>query len=397
MLKERGFFKGVNLGGWLSQCDYSEERLNNFIKEEDIAKISSWDLDHVRIPIDYNILENEDGTYKADGFARIDKALEWCRKYKLNAVLDLHKTAGFSFDFGEKESGFFDSEKLQERILVCLGGRIMEEVFFGEMISVEAMQDVTRAIEYAREILLLYGERFGEFSAEEYVQETLHSGGLAMLYGGWQKEQLASLSYALYEKERVAYKALENHMISLERPWKEEGKRFRRKYPRLLEGYSADSFSSALVLVEAEGRRNNIRKTLKQCGIEEVDGCDVQTAYQKLSEEKASYDLLIFDYEDFVYAGRLYSFLEELFDLIEQKQGKTLVCVPLGEYLKKLSGGVKITREGTREEHYKERQVTLADAVWWYIPDRDMTKDVKRELAQLPGRQKEIVEKNILQ
>ena len=98
MLREKGFFKGVNLGGWLSQCDYSEDRLNHFITEEDIAKISSWDLDHVRIPVDYNILENEDGTYKAEGFARIDKALEWCRKYNLNIVLDLHKTAGFSFD-----------------------------------------------------------------------------------------------------------------------------------------------------------------------------------------------------------------------------------------------------------------------------------------------------------
>ena len=30
-------------------------------------------------------------------------------------VLDLHKTAGFSFDAGEKEAGFFDSEKYQQR------------------------------------------------------------------------------------------------------------------------------------------------------------------------------------------------------------------------------------------------------------------------------------------
>lgn len=119
MLQERGFFKGVNLGGWMSQCDYSEDRLNNFIKEEDIAKIASWGLDHVRIPIDYNVLETEDGGYKEEGFARIDKALSWCRKYNLNVVLDLHKTAGFSFDENEKESGFFDSAALQERFF-CL-------------------------------------------------------------------------------------------------------------------------------------------------------------------------------------------------------------------------------------------------------------------------------------
>lgn len=116
MLKDKGFYKGVNLGGWFSQCDYSEERLNNFITEADFKILSSWKLDHVRIPVDYNIFENDDGTYKDDGFERIDRAFELCAKYGLNAVLDLHKTAGFSFDsYGENESGFFDSEDLQER------------------------------------------------------------------------------------------------------------------------------------------------------------------------------------------------------------------------------------------------------------------------------------------
>lgn len=145
MLRERGFYKGVNLGGWLSQCDYSEDRLNNFIKEEDIAKISSWDLDHVRIPIDYNVLENEDGTYKEEGFARIDKALSWCRKYNLNAVLDLHKTAGFSFDKGEQESGFFENEKLQERFY-CLWEEIARH--YGncsEYVAFELLNEVTDA------------------------------------------------------------------------------------------------------------------------------------------------------------------------------------------------------------------------------------------------------------
>jgi len=116
MLKNKGFYKGVDLGGWFSQCDYSEERLNSFITEKDIIKIASWGVDHVRIPVDYNILENDDGTYKEDGFDRIDRALEMCEKHGLRVVLDLHKTAGFSFDnYGESESGFFDSEALQER------------------------------------------------------------------------------------------------------------------------------------------------------------------------------------------------------------------------------------------------------------------------------------------
>ena len=114
MLKERGFYRGVNLGGWLSQCDYSAERLDGFITEEDFARIARWGFDHVRIPIDYNVIQNADGTMKPEGLARIEGALALCEKYGLKAVLDLHKTQGFCFDAGEHEAGFFESEKYQE-------------------------------------------------------------------------------------------------------------------------------------------------------------------------------------------------------------------------------------------------------------------------------------------
>lgn len=117
MLKEAGFYRGINLGGWMSQCDYSQERLEHFIEEKDFARIASWGLDHVRIPVDYNVLEDERGGYIDAGFARINRAVAWARKYGLNAVIDLHKTAGFSFDAGEKEAGFFESEACQERFL----------------------------------------------------------------------------------------------------------------------------------------------------------------------------------------------------------------------------------------------------------------------------------------
>lgn len=143
MLKEKGFYKGVNLGGWLSQCDYSQERLDTFITEADIEKIASWGLDHVRIPIDYNVVENEDGTYKEDGFARIAKALEWCQKNHLNVVLDLHKTLGFSFDFGEKQSGFFENEKLQERFY-CLWEEFAKHFgSYSDRVAFELLNEVT--------------------------------------------------------------------------------------------------------------------------------------------------------------------------------------------------------------------------------------------------------------
>ena len=141
-MKKYGFYRGVNLGGWMSQCDYSQERLEHFIEKKDIAVVASWGADHVRIPVDYNVLENEDGSYKQDGFARIEKAIGWCREYGLNAVIDLHKTAGYSFDAGEKEAGFFESGKYQERFY-----RLWEEMAANytdaENVAFELLNEVT--------------------------------------------------------------------------------------------------------------------------------------------------------------------------------------------------------------------------------------------------------------
>ena len=111
----KGFMHGVNLGGWFSQCNHTEERYDNFIKEEDFKVIADWGLDHVRLPIDYELVENADGTPLEKGYERIRNAASWCKDNKLNMILDLHKTAGFSFDAGEKEAGLFDNEELQER------------------------------------------------------------------------------------------------------------------------------------------------------------------------------------------------------------------------------------------------------------------------------------------
>ena len=53
--------KGVNLGGWISQCvSYEQKHFETFITEQDIEQIASWGLDHVRVPVEYYILEEEE-------------------------------------------------------------------------------------------------------------------------------------------------------------------------------------------------------------------------------------------------------------------------------------------------------------------------------------------------
>ena len=115
MRKFEGYNRGVNLGGWLSQCDHTKERYDTFIKEEDFAEIARRKFDHVRIPVDFELIlaEHDAFVLKESGFAYIDFAIEMCKKYHLNMILDLHRTPGYSFDPFHGEKGFFDSEEYQ--------------------------------------------------------------------------------------------------------------------------------------------------------------------------------------------------------------------------------------------------------------------------------------------
>lgn len=115
MQKFVGFEKGINLGGWFSQYDCTDEHIATYITENDIKQIADCGIDHVRVPVDYNVFETDDGEYKEKGFKQLEQALDICRKNKVNMIIDLHKTAGYSYEKTYNEAGFFDSESLQER------------------------------------------------------------------------------------------------------------------------------------------------------------------------------------------------------------------------------------------------------------------------------------------
>lgn len=115
MRKVDGFMHGVNLGGWLSQCVHTKEHYDSFITEADIERIAAWGLDHVRLPVDYELIETEDGKPIEAGYQYIENCIAWCRKHGLNMILDLHKTAGYVFDNQEHSKGFFDKPELLGR------------------------------------------------------------------------------------------------------------------------------------------------------------------------------------------------------------------------------------------------------------------------------------------
>ena len=113
----KGYQHGINFGGWFSQKEHTEKHYQTFITEADFATVARWGLDHVRIPVDYELVESEGGILKEDGFRWIKQCILWCRKYDLHMILNLHKTAGYSFA-DESDSGeFFTNLALQARFI----------------------------------------------------------------------------------------------------------------------------------------------------------------------------------------------------------------------------------------------------------------------------------------
>ncbi len=116
-----GFQKGVNLGGWISQfAKYDREHFASFITEADIAYIAGLGFDHVRVPVDYNVLEDEAGNVLEEGFDYLRSCFRWCRTHGLNMLIDLHECYGYSFDPLKKDmdrSRFFYDPALQQRFL----------------------------------------------------------------------------------------------------------------------------------------------------------------------------------------------------------------------------------------------------------------------------------------
>ncbi len=142
----QGFQRGVNLGGWISQFDvYDRAHFDSFITEADIRDIALLGFDHVRIPVDYVLFEEEDGTPKEDGFHYLELCRSWCEAYGLHMLIDLHECYGYSFDPLKKDMDrerFFYDTGLQERFF-RLWRRIAERFApYPEQVAFEPLNEV---------------------------------------------------------------------------------------------------------------------------------------------------------------------------------------------------------------------------------------------------------------
>lgn len=114
--------RGLGLGGWLVKEGYmlhslaasptkiemaitdligkkgykvfNEAYENNYVNEADIKAISEMGLNSIRLPFSYKMLSLKRGEYLESGFKLIDKVIEWCKKYNLYLILDMHCAPG---------------------------------------------------------------------------------------------------------------------------------------------------------------------------------------------------------------------------------------------------------------------------------------------------------------
>ena len=145
MRRFEGYMKGINLGGWISQyAEYDKDHFDSFITKSDIDYIASLGFDHVRVPVDYKVIQDEDGNIIESGFSYLENCLGWCTDNNLNMVIDLHECYGYTFDPLQKtdKTAFFYNESQKQRFLDLwkeIAGRFGK---YGSRIAFEPLNEV---------------------------------------------------------------------------------------------------------------------------------------------------------------------------------------------------------------------------------------------------------------
>jgi hypothetical protein len=89
---------------------------NNYITKDDIQKMAAFGYNSVRIPFNWRVLmEDEPGEiiFREDGFALLDRCIDWCEEYGVYAFLDMHGAPG-----GQTGANIDDSHDNLPRLLM---------------------------------------------------------------------------------------------------------------------------------------------------------------------------------------------------------------------------------------------------------------------------------------
>jgi endoglucanase len=111
------FKRGTNISHWLSQSTARGVARQNYFTVNDVKYIAGLGFDHIRIPVDEEQLWKENGQEDPEGFSLLKHALDWCKQYQLDAIVDLHILR--SHHFNQKIKPLWTSPQAQERFVQC--------------------------------------------------------------------------------------------------------------------------------------------------------------------------------------------------------------------------------------------------------------------------------------
>jgi len=89
--------RGVNVSHWLSQSFMSPEMRATYITEKDFETIAANGFDHIRLPIDETTMWDMEHNKIDVNWGYLKLALDWCQKYNLKCIVDLHVLRSHSF------------------------------------------------------------------------------------------------------------------------------------------------------------------------------------------------------------------------------------------------------------------------------------------------------------
>ena len=149
-------------------------------------------FDHVRLAIDYEVLEDEYGRTREEGFAYVTRVVEWCKRQGLNIVLDLHKAYGYDFNnAGDQKKNILFTNKMVQKRFVNLWIKIAEHYANETHVAFELLNEVVEQ-ENAEAWNLLIAETVD--AIRRIARDTI------IIYGGIQWNSVKTLK--LLEKPK---------------------------------------------------------------------------------------------------------------------------------------------------------------------------------------------------
>lgn len=111
--------RGINLSHWLSQRIPNGPSIQEGMNETDFNRIVRAGFDHVRLPIDEEVLWHENGEKDKEAFSYLHKGIQWALQNDLKVIVDLHIVRSHYFNAGHdgKKNLLWESAEAQAHFL----------------------------------------------------------------------------------------------------------------------------------------------------------------------------------------------------------------------------------------------------------------------------------------